>query len=227
MTPPGPRLFPLFRRGLVLLAALLSGCAAPVPTTACLADPPGQDVIWVVDHGWHIDIGVPADAVTGPLAVYRTIFPGARVLMFGFGKRTFMTAKVDNISELLLGPVPGPGAIEVIGLRMPPGAAYEQPVTTLPVPPGGMASLSNFLWRMLGKTRDGAPRLINAGHFPGSLFYASTHGYSLFYTCNTWAAQAIRAAQVPVNAGGVLLPGGVLRQTARQPGACEATPGTL
>ncbi len=227
MTQPGARPFSLFRRAALLLAALLPGCAPLAPAASCAADPPGQDVIWVVDHGWHTDIGVPADAITGKLAVYRDIFPGARVLMFGFGKRTFMTAKVDNLSELLLGPVPGPGAVEVIGLRMPPAEAYEQPVTTLPVPPGGMASLSDFLWQMLSKTKDGAPRLISAGHFPGSLFYASTHGYSLFYTCNTWAAQAVHAAQVPVSAGGVLLPGGVLRQTARQPRACLATPGSL
>lgn len=212
------------RLGIVLLAASLAACDPIAPAATCAPDAASQDVVWVIDHGWHTDIGVPADEITGPLGVYRSIFPGARVLMFGFGKRTFITAKVEDVSELLLGPVPGPGAIEVVGLRIPPAEAYEQPVTLLHLPPGGMQALSDFLWQTLGKTRGGEPRLISDGLFPGSLFYASTHAYNLLYTCNTWAAQALHAALFPVHTDGVVLPGGLLRQTARVAGACQMSP---
>jgi hypothetical protein len=141
--------------------------------------------------------------------------------MFGFGKRTFITARVETFSELLLGPVPGPGAIQVTGLPGPPDLAYDLPITRLELPPWGAQGLSAFLWDALGKTAGGAPRLIARGLFPGSLFYAASRGYSLEYDCNAWTAAALRAAGLPVDPAGVVFANGVLRQTARIAAACR------
>jgi len=208
-------------RVLVLaLPGLLGACAgalpAPCPTPA---HPDG--VVWLLDQGWHTEIGMPAEAITGPLAVYRSIFPGVKVLMFGFGKRTFITARVESPSELLMGPFPGPGAIQVVGLNVSPDAAYgHSPVVRLPVSSAQANRLSDYIWKAIGKTHDGQPRLISVGLFPGSLFYAATHGYAPGYTCNTWSAEALQAAGLAVSPDGVMFAGGVLDQTARLGSAC-------
>ena len=207
------------------LEFLLGGCAVPIaPACSPVAARTGA-VAWLVDQGWHTEIGLAADELTGPLGVFRTTFPGARVLMFGFGKRTFITARVTSLSELLLGPVPGPGAIEVVGLRVRPQDAYASPVEMVTLPIGGAARLSAFLWAAIGKDRAGGARLIAPGLFPGSLFYAASRRYSLTYTCNTWTADALAAAGVPMAADGVILPGSLMRQTAGLAGICRAEPG--
>src|SRR5258708_7785642 len=180
-----------------LLLSLLAGCAYPeLPT--CNPAENGAPVAWVVDHGWHTEIGLPAEQVTGPLAIYRSIFPGVRTLMFGFGKRTFITAKVQTASELIMGPLPGPAVIQVTGLSVPPGQAYAGRTIRLALPPGGSKRLSEFLWNAIGQAASGGPRLGADRLFPGTLFYAASRRYNLTYTCNTFTADALQQAWLPV-----------------------------
>ncbi len=198
---------------------LLSACATVTPRPCPPASRPA-DVAWLVDQGWHTEIGLPASEITGPLGVFRDVFPGATTLMFGFGKRTFITAKVESFSELLMGPIPGPGAIQVIGLRTAPPLAFTRArVIRLTLLPGEAGRLSGFIWGAIGKTRDGQARLISQGLFPGSLFYAASRGYDLTYTCNSWSAEALQAAGMPIDPDGIVLPHGLLAQAARR-GAC-------
>ncbi len=202
------------RRLTLLLAALsLAGCAgAPV----CGGAAPGRDVVYVVDHGWHTDVGIPARELSGGATVFRTLFPAARAFVFGFGKRSFFTAKVETWREYLLGPFPGPGAILVTDLSVMPDAAYGPAATiTLHLPQGGARALSVFLWRALAKDQAGGPRLIATGPYRGSRFYAAAATYTLGYTCNTWSADALRAAGTSVRPGGVIFAGQVMRRARR------------
>ncbi len=202
-----------------LLLLLPAACAAP-SFPPCAA-PPGGPVAWVIDQGWHTEVAIPAAQATGPLAAFRDVFPGAAALSFGFGKRTFFTAKTETLSEYLLGPFPGPGAVQVTGLGAFPPQAYASPVVTLALPDGGAERLAAFLWESVAPARDGGPRLIAEGHFPGSAFYAAARGYALGYTCNTWTADALGHAGLPV-ATDVSLAGATMRAVARVTGACRA-----
>ncbi len=141
--------------------------------------------------------------------------------MFGFGKRTFITAKVESFAELIMGPVPGPGAIQVIGLGADPDEAYGPgQVIRLSLQPSQADRLSDFIWDQIGRTHAGQPRLVSPGLFPGSLFYASSQGYGLAYTCNTWSARALQAAGLRVDPDGIILPNGLFKQVAQLGDAC-------
>ena len=212
-----------FRALLWPVLLCLCACASALPP-ACSPGVQPTSVAWLVDQGWHTGIGLPAAQLGGPLAVFRDIFPGASVLMFGFGKRTFFTARVETLGELLLGPVPGPGAIQVVGLRTAPERAYTgATVVRLDLSPAGSGRLSDFLWQAIGRTHAGQPRLISRGLFPGSLFYAASHRYGPTYTCNTWSAQALRTAGLRTNPNGVVFASGLLDLAAGLPEACLAS----
>jgi Protein of unknown function (DUF2459) len=171
--------------------------------------------IYLVEHGWHVDLAIPSDMLRGDMTVFRRIFPGLRVLMVGFGKRTFMMAPVTTISDLLVGPFPGQGVVLAIGMTAPPDQAYDDGTeAVIPLPPGGAEGLSDFLWRTL-LVKDGMPVEIGKGFFPGSLFYATRTGYSGFYTCNTWAADALRAAGLKVDPSGVIFSGQAMARAVR------------
>ncbi len=163
----------LARASLILL--FLAGCAGQPPAAVCLARRTGGDTAVIIDHGWHTDIGIPADEMSGPLSVFRSIFPGARSFVFSYGKRTFLTAAPDDWSEYILGPIPGPAAILVIGLSVPPEAGYEPGASVvLPLPDGGAQALSAFLWRELAKDTEGGPRLLGRAWLDGGQFYAAS-----------------------------------------------------
>jgi len=197
-----------------ILLLALSGCGA----TWVVACPPalaGHDVVYVLGRGWHTQIGLAADRLEGSLGVFRTIFPGARAVMFGYGKRTFMVAPPDKISEFVLGPIPGPAVIEVIGLNVSPPEAYgTEGMIALALPPGGAEKLSRFLWNDLQQDRAGGPRLVAGGPFGGSLFYAARSGYDLFHSCNTWIAEALHAAGLPIESDFLVLSGQMMARAA-------------
>ena len=179
----------------------LAGCAASLPSCAASGDGLEASTIEVIDHGWHTDLALPADGLTGRLAVFRRIFPGVRVLVVGFGRRTFMMAPVTSVADLLVGPFPGRGAILAIGLDADPVLAYaDGTVARLHLDAVARGRLDAFVWRTLALDRAGAPLAIGPGPYPGSVFYATTRGYSGVETCNTWTAQASRAAGLPVSA---------------------------
>jgi hypothetical protein len=48
------------------------------------------------------------------------------------------------------------------------------------------------------------------------VFYAATGTYDLSHTCNTWTAEALRAAGAPVSAAGVVFAGQLLDQLGRR-----------
>ncbi len=209
----------------MLLCSLLPAACSPVRPAPCVGGPAVPSA-WLVDQGWHTEIGLPASALTGPLAVYRGIFPGATVLMFGFGKRTWMTARVESLGELLIGPFPGKGAIQVTGLRASPERAFgDAAVLRLPLDPSQSRRLAGFIGAAIGRARSGQPRLLSQGLFPGSLFYAAQESYAPDYTCNSWTAQALGAAGLSVDPEGIVFPGGVMAQATRLAGACLARSG--
>jgi hypothetical protein len=166
------------------------------------------DTVTLLDHGWHTDIGIRAEELSGPLAVFRDIFPGARTLVFSYGKRTFLMAPANDWSEYVLGPFPGPAAIMVTGLSVPAELAYgPDPALVLHLPKGGAERLSSFIWREISHDEAGKPQLIDRGPFPGSLFYAAATGYSLNRTCNKWSALALAAAGLDIDPASVVLAG--------------------
>jgi hypothetical protein len=75
-----------------------------------------------------------------------------------------------------------------------------------------MQRLSDFLWNYLTVDEKGPPPRIGTGPYPRSVFYASTGTYNPGHTCNTWTAEALQAAGLPVNAVGVVFAGQVLDQ---------------
>jgi len=185
-----------------LLAASLAACATAPP--ACTTVPMPGNVVYVVKHGWHTDIAIPSGELRGKLTIFQQIFPGVKILVFGFGKRTFVTAPVHTFGDLVVGPFPGAGMLLVTGLSTTPDIAYNDGVTaTLILPPGGAERLSDFIWKTL-KTTDGAPVELRPGFFPGSIFYRTQTRYAGSRTCNTWAADALQAAGLNIDPAGVV-----------------------
>ena len=190
------------KRFCLVLFILLSACSSVAPPCAPSA---GGDVVYVVEGGWHVEIGIPVSELDKNLQFYKNVFPGANTLMFGYGKRTFFTAAVKTPSEYLLGPFPGPAVIHVVGLRVTAVAAYTaEDVITLALPPGGGRMLSEFIWHDLAKDAAGKPVEVVRSTNPDGLFYDAARDYNLFHTCNTWAAEALQAAGLPVSRDGVI-----------------------
>ena len=192
------------------------GCARPAPLISVPTD--HMKTVSVIDRGWHTDVALPADEAVGGLAVFRTMFPNAKTLMFGFGKRTFMIAPVHSVADLVIGPFPGDAAVQVDAVSVTAAQAFpDLQVATLPLSSGGATALSDFIWRTIAHDAAGQPLLIAKGPWPGSLFFASTHRYNLLYTCNSWTASALRHGGIPMHLSGLFFASQVMNQLRRPP----------
>jgi uncharacterized protein (TIGR02117 family) len=174
---------------------------------------PSREAIYVISGGWHTEVGLPAEALGGSLRALKRDFPSARYLIFGWGARDYYMAQNFGIGDLLRAAVPGPAVMLVIPLEISPEAFFgASNVFLLHAPPDGTQRLSQFLWEYLVIEENGTPGRIGTSPYPQSVFYASTGTYNLGHTCNTWTAEALRAAGLPVNAAGVVFAGQVLDQ---------------
>jgi uncharacterized protein (TIGR02117 family) len=194
-----------------LIAGSLCRCAsAPRPAETPLA---GNAVIYVVGRGWHTDIGMSVDEVSGPLAGLESDFPGVRFMVFGFGERNYLMTHGNGSGEMLTALFPSKSAILMTALRASPTEAFaDEQVATLRLKHDGVDRISQLIWQALEKTTDGSALRLADGPYPGSAFYAANETYDAFHTCNTWTALLLRDGGLPVDPNGVLFVGQVMRQ---------------
>ena len=212
-----PRPIPLLRLCLLgLLAGASTRCALPEPRHV-EAEPRG-DAVYVIAGGWHTELALPASAIGGPLVALKSGFPGAGYLVFGWGSRDYYMAQDPGLGDLLRAAVPGPAVLLVVPLALTPQRFFgAADVVALPLSREGAAHLSQLLWRYLAKDSEGVPRRIGPGPYSGSVFYASTGTFDLTHTCNTWTAEALHVAGLPVSSAGVVYVDQLLDQLPPRP----------
>lgn len=196
--------------GMASVAA--AGCAGgevrPYAGTA-----PATEILYVIAGGWHTEIGLAVRSIAGPLRGLEQVKSGATVAVFGWGQRDYYMAADPGLGDLLKATVPGPAVMLIIPLRTAPQDVFgPSHVFAVPVSPEGAARLSEYLWSELAKEPAGIPRPIAAGPYVGSAFYPSTSTYDVLTNCNTWTAEGLHVAGLPVSADGVLFADQVVDQ---------------
>lgn len=213
--PPTHRVPGLVAVLVTLLSLAFGGCAQPLPPLQ--ADPePGTDTVYLITGGWHTEIGLNVEAISGQLAALKNANPGAEYLVFGWGQRDYYMVSDPSLGDLLRAASPGPAVMLTVPLRRNPLEAFGRTnAMAVPVSPEGLASISAHLWREIQKDAGEVPQPIAAGPHPGSRFYASTSVYDLTRNCNRWTAEALRIAGVPVRSEGIIFASDVVEQVLR------------
>ena len=176
---------------------------------ACSNAPPrhpevdANELVYVVRRSWHIDIGFAAADLRGPLSSVESEFPSATHLEFGFGDRRYLMAQHHGAGNLLAALWPGDGLVLMTALNGTPQAAFGAAnVVAFPVTSQQSRQIQAFIWRTMSS--DVIPiKPVATGPYDGSVFYAAIPRYSAIHTCNTWAAEALHAAGLPIRSTGV------------------------
>jgi Protein of unknown function (DUF2459) len=203
----------------LLLGCLLVSCEVPqrirVGEASTISQPAASRpaTIFVARRRWHVDIGFAIADVGAPLNSVVGQLPGVKYLFFGFGDRHYLMAKNRNVPAMFGALWPGPGIILVTGLRGTPAEAFDaQQVIELSVSEAQAQAAKDFIWNSLVHVAGEPITPYAQGPYEGSLYFSSVVHYSAFHTCNTWAAEALRAAGLPVRSRAVLLAGQLWRQ---------------
>jgi hypothetical protein len=205
----------------IMLAAFMAwpAGAAPGDGPATDAGPADGPAIYVARRGWHADVGFAAAQLQAPLDTLAADFPGLKYLFMGFGDRRYLLAKHRSAPATIAALWPGAGLILATGLRASPDAAFGgRNVLKLEVSRAQLLAAQAFVWQSLGDSHDPnrAPvRLPVDGPYDGSLYFKARDRYSALHTCNTWAAEVLRHAGLPMTSSGVVFAGQVWRRAKR------------
>ncbi len=197
-------------------------------------------IIYVARRGWHIDIGFDAADLQAPRvspsgsswgAPWDSLlpeFPGVRYLFFGFGDEHYLLAKNHTTPVMLAALWPGRGMILATALKSPPSDAFGAAhVIALSVTRAELQAAEDFVQRSFGAGVGGtgvggagvderAPiRPYARGPYDGSLYFIARDKYSAIHTCNTWAAQVLKAGGLRVHTIGVVFAGQLWTQVRR------------
>ena len=206
----------LLRRSRVLVwmaaAVLGSNPSFDQPCRDCAEDSAARsEVIYIARRGWHIDIGFAAAALQPPLQSLTSKFPGVEYLFFGFGDQHYLLAKERNAPVLLAALWPGRGMILATALKSSPQDAFgASQVIAVAVTARQAAEAQAFVRRSLETVEPYA-----TGPYEDSLYFTATLRYSALHTCNTWVAEALKAAALPIHSAGVIFAGQLWGQARR------------
>lgn len=163
-----------------------------------------SSTLYIARRGWHIDIGMEAADLSPPLAQAAGYLPGSRYVFFGFADKHYLLAAKHNGPVLLSALWPGASILLATGLRNSPAQAFGSThVIALNASQDQMRALQSFIWRSL-RTRDERLSVYRDGPYEDSVYFLGAAKYSAFHTCNTWGAEALRAAGFHVHSAGVL-----------------------
>lgn len=196
------------RSGRPLLLALLlvvvglagAGCLGPVRGLSPPQAGEAPITVHVVRYGWHSGLVMRRDQVPPGAWPGDDRFASARFLEVGWGDRAFYQSPDAGIALALEASFASGGSVlHVTGLDRPPTEhTGHAEITTVELSADGAAALARFVSRAYARDASGAPIDLGPGLYPGSRFYAATGRYSLFYTCNSWIAEALRAGGCPI-----------------------------
>ncbi len=171
--------------------------------------------IYVARRGWHVDIGLAIADLGAPLDAVAADLPGMSYAFFGFADKHYLLAEHRNAPVLLGALWPGAGIMLVTGLASSPEEAFgAQHVIALSLNAEQLRALQSFIWRSL-RTPNETLSVYQTGPYEGSLYFLAAPKYSALHTCNTWGAEALRAAGFHMHTAGVVFAGQLWSQVRR------------
>jgi hypothetical protein len=200
----------------------LTGCSTVQPGLHTAQDTAAGDLVavYVARRKWHVDVGFAVADLDPSLRPLKAQFRTAKYLFFGFGDRRYLLTRSKSAPLLLRALWPGPALILVTAIENSPALAFGQ-AQVLKVELNGVQAraLQAFI---RGSMPDTALTPLAPGPYEGSAYFAASRQYSALHTCNTWAAEALRAGGQPIHSKGVVLAGQLWRQAARLAQPAEA-----
>ena len=169
----------------------------------------------MVRRGWHIDVGFAVTDLEPPLRSIASDLPTARFILFGFGDMHYLMSRTHNSSSMAAALWPGRGIMLVTGLEDTPQQGFgADHVIELDLADDEVHALQDFVWNSF-VTAAGAAQIYRSGPYENSLYFMASHDYSALHTCNTWAAETLKAGHFHVHSSGVLFAGQVWSQVRR------------
>lgn len=189
----------------VLSIVLACGQAQAPSDWRCAPGEPACRIVYIVYDAWHAGIVLRREDLTVSTLPELRDFPEARFVELSWGDKDYFPDPSPGISLGLKAAFWSSGSVvHVVGLPERFESFYPNSrIVELRLAPPAFARLIAYLSHSFERPQSaGAPA--QPGLTPHSRFYPSPHKFSLSKTCNTWVAEALQTAGLPVWPGLVI-----------------------
>lgn len=206
-------------RTILLAVLLVCSCARPVAQPYFRGVGEKARTILVVSHGWHSGIVIKkADIPENALPEVKD-FPDADYLEVGWGEWDYYQAPDPGLGLALKAAFwPDRSVLRVAGFK---GAAENyfrgSEIVEIVLSDEAFQRVIQFISDTFPRSDPAAPVEARPGLSPDSRFYAAKGKFHIFRTCNTWVAEALKFAGLPVNPTSVLTAGNLISQVRQLP----------
>jgi uncharacterized protein (TIGR02117 family) len=187
----------------VFLAYACSNPAAELPVTG---DAKNARTVFVVHDAWHA--AIVAKKADIPIVILPELkdFPSAEYLEFSWGDRDYFPAPDAGIGLALKAAFWSSGSIlHVVGIKEAVENFFPNAeIIDIHLSEENFRRLITFISDTFSRPRPLAPAEARPGLFPHGRFYAAEGRFSLLRTCNTWVAEALSSAGLPIRPGSVI-----------------------
>ena len=162
---------------------------------------PGQEEIYIVNHGWHTGIVVPAKGIQNQLPMLRERFGEIPYLEFGWGDHDYYQAE-EITTGLTLNAILWPTDSVIHAVAVPEKAdKFFATSIVEPICLSGReySSLLRFISESFYKDEHGELIELSAGIYGDSQFYKGVGDFYFMNTCNKWTAKGLKSAGMDIS----------------------------
>jgi uncharacterized protein (TIGR02117 family) len=192
----------------------LCACGSSVAPAHYPAERTGSEHVYIVHDTWHAAIVIRRIDISPAVLPELRDFPSAEYLEFSWGDRDYFPAPDPGIGLALKAAFWSSGSIlHVVGFSGAPENFYPgAEILEINLSGNGLQRLIGFISETFARSSPDAPAEARPGLTPNGRFYPAKGKFSILRTCNTWAAEALNAAGLPVNPRYVITAGSLADQ---------------
>ncbi|MEN8257680.1 MAG: TIGR02117 family protein [Thermodesulfobacteriota bacterium] len=188
---------------LIVILSLLTACSSKpyavkyIEMSAVIE----QEEIFIVNHGWHTGIVVPAKRIQNQLPKLRERFGDIPYIEFGWGDKDYYQAK-EITSGLTLKAILWPTESVIHAVAVPKKADKyfaNSVVEILCLSGREYSSLLRFISNSFYKDEHSEIVELKGGIYGNSQFYKGVGVFYFMNTCNKWTAKGLKSAGMDIS----------------------------